>query len=584
MKTMSYIHRSLLVGLAGASTLLPLAALATQAQLTDDAYVSSAAPAGNYGALPTLNISATSKALLRFDLSALPSGTVQDQVAKAVLYFWVNKIGTAGALDLEQVLSAWEEASVTAALFPAAANASYNVPVAEASQWVGVDVTDLVKQWVGAPANNFGVVLKPSAAAPATAVFLDAKENTATSHPARLEIVLSGPVGPVGAAGPAGAQGPAGSPGPAGPAGPQGLPGAKGNTGPAGPAGPQGLQGPTGPVGPAGPLNPNVLTTSDNTAIGLNAFASNISGELNTAAGVEALRLNTAGVGNTASGHQALFSNTVGAWNSASGYQALVSNTMGNLNTASGVEALYSNTTGNYNSASGMHALFLNTTGSYNIALGTRAGYNNLTGNSNIHIGNAGADESYTIRIGEVQNRAFIAGIRGVTTAGAAIPVVIDDSGQLGTVSSSARFKEDIRDMGEVSARLLNLRPVTFRYKADVQAGARPVQFGLVAEEVERAFPELVAYNAQGQVETVHYEVLSALLLNEFKKQNALVKAQQDKLAAQQDKTAALQALLRGMQERLAGLEAEQQTTRAALREAGLTARTPLIDAAWTPR
>jgi len=206
-----------------------------------------------------------------------------------------------------------------------------------------------------------------------------------------------------------------------------------------------------------------------------------------------------------------------------------VSNSTGRSNTASGVNSLSNNTTGSDNTASGFAALGFNTTGTNNIAVGSFAGANNKTGSLNIHIGNSGEDESGTIRIGDSnQNRTFIAGIHGVTTASGAIPVVVDSNGQLGTVSSSRRYKEDIRDMGELSAWLLDLHPVVYRYRAETQAGERPLQFGLIAEEVEKVFPELVAYGADGRVETVQYHVLGALLVNELQKQNAVVKVQQE--------------------------------------------------------
>jgi hypothetical protein len=111
-------------------------------------------------------------------------------------------------------------------------------------------------------------------------------------------------------------------------------------------------------------------------------------------------------------------------------------------------------------------------------------------------------------------------GVRGVTTVQPdAIPVMIDSQGQLGTVSSSIRFKEDVRDMGYASRRLFDLRPVTFRYTRAFADGSKPLQFGLVAEEVAQVFPELAVRSANGEIETVHYERLSAMLLNELQQQ-----------------------------------------------------------------
>ncbi len=186
------------------------------------------------------------------------------------------------------------------------------------------------------------------------------------------------------------------------------------------------------------------------------------------------------------------------------------------------LDALANNTTGNSNTASGQNALENNTTGSNNIALGNDAGSSVTTGSANILIGNPGvAAESNTIRIGGgPQTKAFIDGIRGVTTGVAnAIPVLIDSSGQLGTVSSSRRYKEDIRDMADSSSGLMKLRPVTFRYTKAYANGDRPVQPGLIAEEVFEVFPDLVVHDSEGEIETVQYHKLIPMLLNELQKQ-----------------------------------------------------------------
>jgi hypothetical protein len=258
-----------------------------------------------------------------------------------------------------------------------------------------------------------------------------------------------------------------------------------------------------------------------NTATGFMALYSNATGSQNTASGSYALDSNTTGGRNTASGAGALASNTFADDNTACGYQALHSNTTGSLNTASGSGALISNTTGGYNTAIGRRALANNTSGTENIALGHFAGYDLTTGGLNIAIGNPGVTgEAATTRIGTLgsQTRAFIAGIRGVTTGVAdAIPVLVDSAGQLGTVSSSRRFKQEIRDMGQLTDRLLELRPVVFRYKPEVQSGERPLEYGLIAEEVAEVFPELVVHGEDGQPFTVKYHLLSAMLLNELK-------------------------------------------------------------------
>ncbi len=283
---------------------------------------------------------------------------------------------------------------------------------------------------------------------------------------------------------------------------------------------------------------------SYNTATGISALFANTTGDQNTATGYDALRYNTTGYANsaigsgalyqnatgsynTASGRGALANNTAGDYNTASGDKTLLSNTTGSSNTAYGREALASNTWGNYNTASGEQALHNNTIGSNNIGLGFQAGHNVTSGSDNIHIGNTGLNESTTTRLGTVQTRAFIAGIRGRTTGYAnAVPVVIDSEGQLGTISSSARFKEDINDMAGYSGRLYDLRPVTYRYKEPATDGSKPLEPGLIAEEVAEVYPDLVAYGADGKIETVQYHKLTPMLLNELHQLQKTLKTQ----------------------------------------------------------
>src|SRR5207249_2220069 len=197
----------------------------------------------------------------------------------------------------------------------------------------------------------------------------------------------------------------------------------------------------------------------------------------------------------------ALRNNTTGSQNTASGFNALLANMSGANNTATGQEALR-NTIGNNNTASGFQALLSNTTGSNNIAIGSAAGISLTGGDNNIYVGSlgptSGTDESNTIRIGNgSQTRAFMAGISGTTVMGAA--VMVNSSGQLGTVLSSRRFKEEIQDMGAATSGLLRLRPVTFRYKEAFADGTRAAQYGLIAEEVAEVYPDLVAYSGTGE-------------------------------------------------------------------------------------
>jgi hypothetical protein len=274
-------------------------------------------------------------------------------------------------------------------------------------------------------------------------------------------------------------------------------------------------------------------TGTENTANGANALFSNTSGEGNTANGAGALVFNTSGSGNTANGDIALFFNTTGSGNTANGTFALQSNTTGFNSTANGQGALSSNTTGNDNTANGVNALFSNSTGNGNIALGASAGANLTTGNNNIDIGNVGsAGESSHIRIGTVgtQTATFIAGIHGITVA-SAVGVVVGVNGHLGTVTSSARFKEAIKPMDKASEAILALQPVTFRYKKELDPDGIP-QFGLVAEQVEKVNPDLVVRDEQGKVNTVRYEAVNAMLLNEFLKEHEKVRRLEAALAA----------------------------------------------------
>ena len=343
-------------------------------------------------------------------------------------------------------------------------------------------------------------------------------------------------------------------------------------------------------------------TGSFNTAIGANALISNTTGSLNTALGEEALVSNTTGtenvaigdasmfkntqgIRNTATGHNALSNYTSGSFNTAFGYQALlggdngtgtgsnntavgywalIGNQSGSNNTATGYQALFgspdefsdcsnntadganalfSNTTGSNNTADGFQALLNNTTGSFNIAVGNGAGGNLTTGINNIDIGNNGvAGESKTIRIGKSgkQTNTFIAGISGATVP-TGVAVIVDASGHLGTTTSSARFKEAIKPMDKASEAILALKPVTFQYKKELDPAGVP-QFGLVAENVEKVNPDLVARDDQGKAYTVRYEAVNAMLLNEFLKEHRKVEQQEQKLEQEETTIAQLKS------------------------------------------
>jgi hypothetical protein len=285
----------------------------------------------------------------------------------------------------------------------------------------------------------------------------------------------------------------------------------------------------------------------DNTAVGYRALYSDtgtpeipVAASRNTAIGSLALHSNTLGFANTATGDSALLNNIFGSYNVANGTEALANN-RGLDNTATGFQALGSNTGGRDNTATGSQAL-LGSTGSNNIALGSNAGKNLTTGSNNIDIGNVGvAGESGSIRIGisGTQTKTFIAGIRGSSIAGTS--VVVNNFGRLGTVASSQRFKDDIKPMDKASQAILALKPVTFRYKHDIDPDGIP-QFGLVAEDVEKVNPDLVIHDADGKVYTVRYEAVNAMLLNEFLKEHRKLEQMQkqiDKLTAGLQKVSA---------------------------------------------
>lgn len=265
----------------------------------------------------------------------------------------------------------------------------------------------------------------------------------------------------------------------------------------------------------------SVATGNWNTASGVYALGQNTTGALNTATGYFALWSNTTAHGNTAIGSSALLWNTLGQSNTAIGSSTMEFNVSGSFNTAVGIGALSSNTSGSSNAVLGNGVLSTNTTGSANVAIGEGAGSGLVSGSRNIYLlsGAGAADESHTMRLGQAATRTFVGGVRGVTTGlGDAVPVVIDPNGQLGTISSSRSTKDNIRDLGDLSRAIGALRPVQFTYRRAFADATTPVQFGLIAEEVEAVLPELVAYGVDGEPETVKYHVLPTLLLAEVQR------------------------------------------------------------------
>jgi hypothetical protein len=334
-----------------------------------------------------------------------------------------------------------------------------------------------------------------------------------------------------------------------------------------------------------------------NVFVGYNAGYNNSTGSNNTFSGIVAGYSNTAGVHNTFFGGGAGYNNTTGSYNTFSGDAAGYNNTTGHNDVFAGIDAGVNNASGNYNvffgggagasnttgssntfagDAAGFNsstatlnafygdqAGFQNTTGSYNTFAGPQAGYNNTTGNSDVYIANYGPGlgmENNTIRIGNQgtgvsqQNATFIAGIAGATVTGVAVHVNTS-TGQLGVVSSSRRFKEQIRDMGDSTNGLMKLRPVTFFYKPEYDKGECTLQYGLIAEEVAEVYPELVAYEPDGKPYTVKYQYLTTMLLNEMQKRYHRAEAEAKVITQQQDQSETLQRQNEEFQQRLSRLE-----------------------------
>jgi len=319
----------------------------------------------------------------------------------------------------------------------------------------------------------------------------------------------------------------------------------------------------------------NLNTTGRfNTASGSQALGSNTTGNSNSANGYQALFHNNSGFENTASGDGALFSNTLGDSNTAVGYQALLSNSTGFGNTANGHRALFSNT-GDNNTAVGDQALFHNNRGGLNTAIGRNALQSNTTGIRNTAIGsNAGSSISSgsgNVAIGSnvgganVSNTTWIKNI--YETVQPVVGVVVDNvtvdfNGRLGRANvSSRRYKHEIKPMDRASEAILALKPVTFRYKQEIDP-TQTLAFGLIAEEVAEVYPDLVGRNPDGQPESVRYEQINAMLLNEFLKAHHQVQDLKTTVAAQQKQ---IEALIAGLQKVSAQLEVNKTAPQMAL-------------------
>jgi trimeric autotransporter adhesin len=307
----------------------------------------------------------------------------------------------------------------------------------------------------------------------------------------------------------------------------------------------------------------SLTTGSDNTANGNAALYHNTSGNENTANGFNALYYNTSGDENTATGVEALWNNTTGRDNTATGLDALHYNTSGSDNTATGSGALLLNTTGRDNTAIGVNALS-NNMGNNNIAIGSSAGSGLINSSNNIDIGALGLEgDQHTIRIGKggLQTRAFVQGISGVSVAGSAVHV--NAGGQLGVAASSARFKEAIKPMDNASEAILGLKPVTFRYKKEIDPEAIP-QFGLVAEEVEKVNPDLILRDKEGKPYSVRYDQVNAMLLNEFLKEHKTVQEQGAMITELKKEIAGLVATVKEQAAQIQKVSAQVEVSKAA--------------------
>jgi hypothetical protein len=278
-------------------------------------------------------------------------------------------------------------------------------------------------------------------------------------------------------------------------------------------------------------------TGGSNTANGFNALNRNTTGAFNTATGGNVLSHNADGNTNTANGFSALLTNTTGDGNTANGFNALASNSTGNSNTATGLQALFRNADGVGNTAIGVNALY-NTTGSSNTAIGVAAG-DLLTGNGNVCIGrgvHGVAGENNTTRIRNISDT--VQPVVGIDPD----YVTVDSNGRLGRANvSSRRYKHGIKPMDKASEALYALKPVSFRYNRQYDA-TQTLAFGLIAEEVAEVYPDLVGRKAEGQSESVRYEQINAMLLNEFLKEHRKMQELEANAVRQQKQIEALTA------------------------------------------
>jgi hypothetical protein len=300
-------------------------------------------------------------------------------------------------------------------------------------------------------------------------------------------------------------------------------------------------------------------TANENTAVGAGTLISNTTGVRNTAVGTFALWLNTEGSDDNAVGDSALFNNVTGTFNNAHGHSALFSNVDGSQNNAVGDLAMESNTTGSANTAIGDDALRFNVDGSGNVAVGDEAGTGlGASVNNCIAINVPGAGDFAVF-----DNTCFIGSIfdQPVSDIGTQEAVFVDQFNVVGIAASSRRFKHDIQPMDKASEDILALKPVTFKYNADKYGRT---QYGLVAEEVAQVNPDLVVQHKNGDISTVRYEQVNAMLLNEFLKEHKKVEEQQASIAQLKSEMQTMVAQLKEQAAQIQKVSAQVEVNKAA--------------------
>ncbi len=311
----------------------------------------------------------------------------------------------------------------------------------------------------------------------------------------------------------------------------------------------------------------NTTSGTGNSFVGYGSGLANTSGSYDTFLGESTGSANTTGGNNTFAGFYTGYSNVTGNNDTFAGAFAGEYNTNGFGNVFSGALAGQSNTTGSYNVFDGLEAGVNSTIGNNNVFIGYYSGFNNNSGSYDIYIGSQGSQggsEVGAIRIGDSSSQAaaYIAGIYGTAVSG--VPGYVNASGQLGVQTSSQRFKQDVRDMGDSTSGLMRLRPVTFVYKPEYANGDGTLQYGLMAEEVAKVYPQLVAYDSDGNPYSVRYQYLSTMLLNEYQKEHRVVEQQAADLVGLRDRVATQELEIRRLQEQLQmqTVELQERVTR----------------------